>query len=48
MGMRLIEVVHPEVKSPAMTGQGSISAFRRAAPNLGPFIKPLRITSEKW
>ena len=40
-GIRLIEVVHPEVKSPAMTGQWEAHLHRihRGAAQLGPFMK---------
>jgi DNA topoisomerase-3 len=39
-GIRLIEVVHPEVKSPAMTGQweAHLKRIERGAAPLGPFI----------
>jgi DNA topoisomerase-3 len=40
-GIRLIEVVHPEVKSPAMTGQWEayLHRIQRGAAQLGPFLK---------
>ncbi|HTS27470.1 MAG TPA: DNA topoisomerase, partial [Bryobacteraceae bacterium] len=40
-GVRLIEVVHPEVKSPAMTGQWEayLKRIQRGAGQLGPFLK---------
>ncbi len=40
-GIKLIEVVHPEVKSPAMTGQWEayLKRIERGAAELGPFIK---------
>ena len=40
-GIRLIEVVHPEVKSPAMTGQWEayLKRIQRGAAQLGPFLK---------
>jgi DNA topoisomerase-3 len=40
-GIRLIEVVHPEVKSPAMTGQWEAYLHRihRGTAQLGPFLK---------
>jgi len=40
-GVRLIEVVHPEVKSPAMTGQWEayLKRIQRGAAQLGPFLK---------
>jgi DNA topoisomerase III len=40
-GIRLIEVVHPEVKSPAMTGQWEayLQRIRRGAAQLVPFIE---------
>jgi DNA topoisomerase-3 len=40
-GMSLIEVVHPEVKSPAMTGQWEayLKRIERGRAELGPFIK---------
>src|SRR5205823_14074269 len=40
-GIRLIEVVHPEVKSPIMTGQWEayLHRIRRGAAELGPFLK---------
>ncbi len=39
-GVRLIEVVHPEVKSPAMTGQWEayLQRIRRGAAQLSPFL----------
>jgi DNA topoisomerase III len=39
-GVRLIEVVHPEVKSPAMTGQWEayLQRIQRGAAQLGPFL----------
>ena len=40
-GIRLIEVVHPEVKSPAMTGQWEayLKRIQRGESQLGPFLK---------
>jgi DNA topoisomerase-3 len=40
-GIRLIEVVHPEVKSPAMTGQWEayLKRIQRGEAQLGPFLK---------
>jgi DNA topoisomerase-3 len=40
-GIRLIEVVHPEVKSPAMTGQWEayLHRIQRGAAHLAPFLK---------
>jgi len=40
-GIRLIEVVHAEVKSPAMTGQWEayLKRIQRGAAELGPFLK---------
>ena len=40
-GIHLIEVVHPEVKSPAMTGQWEayLQRIQRGAAQLGPFLK---------
>src|SRR5581483_8501274 len=40
-GMHLIEVVHPEVKSPAMTGQWEayLKRIQRGTAKLGPFIE---------
>ncbi len=40
-GIRLIEVVHPEVKSPAMTGQWEayLKRIERGEAQLGPFIE---------
>ncbi len=40
-GVRLIEVVHPEVKSPAMTGQWEayLRRIHRGAAKLAPFLK---------
>ena len=40
-GVRLIEVVYPEVKSPAMTGQWEayLKRIQRGAGQLGPFLK---------
>ncbi len=40
-GIRLIEVVHPEVKSPAMTGQWEayLNRIHRGAAQLDPFLK---------
>ncbi len=40
-GIRLIEVVHPEVKSPIMTGQWEqyLRRIERGAAQLGPFLK---------
>ncbi len=40
-GIRLIEVVHPEVKSPAMTGQWEayLKRIQRGDAQLGPFLK---------
>ena len=40
-GIHLIEVVHPEVKSPAMTGQWEayLKRIQRGAAHLGPFIE---------
>ncbi|MEO8591802.1 MAG: DNA topoisomerase 3 [Candidatus Solibacter sp.] len=40
-GIRLIEVVHPEVKSPAMTGQWEayLHRIQRGSAQLGPFMK---------
>src|SRR5213082_2692351 len=40
-GVRLIEVVHPEVKSPVMTGQWEAYLHRiwRGTAQLGPFLK---------
>ncbi len=40
-GIRLIEVVHPEVKSPAMTGQWEayLKRIQRGRAQLGPFLK---------
>ena len=40
-GIHLIEVVHPEVKSPAMTGQweAGLQRIHRGAAELGPFIE---------
>ncbi len=40
-GIKLIEVVHPEVKSPAMTGQWEayLKRIQRGAAELGPFIR---------
>ena len=40
-GIRLIEVVHPEVKSPAMTGQWEayLKRIQRGAAQLEPFLK---------
>ncbi len=39
-GIRLIEVVHPEVKSPAMTGQWEayLNRIQKGAAQLGPFL----------
>ena len=47
-GVRLIEVVHPEVKSPAMTGQWEayLKRIERGQAQLGPFLdRASRITS---
>jgi DNA topoisomerase-3 len=40
-GIRLIEIVHPEVKSPAMTGQWEayLTRIQRGKAQLGPFLK---------
>ena len=40
-GIRLIEVVHPEVKSPIMTGQWEayLHRIQRGGAQLGPFLK---------
>jgi DNA topoisomerase-3 len=40
-GIRLIEIVHPEVKSPAMTGQWEayLKRIQRGKAQLGPFLK---------
>src|ERR1019366_1382441 len=40
-GIRLIEVVHPEVKSPIMTGQWEayLHRIQRGTAQLGPFVK---------
>src|SRR5438445_5582420 len=40
-GVRLIEVVHPEVKSPAMTGQweAHLQRIHRGSAELDPFMK---------
>ena len=40
-GIRLIEVVHPEVKSPIMTGQWEayLHRIQRGTAQLGPFLK---------
>jgi DNA topoisomerase III len=40
-GIRLIEIVHPEVKSPAMTGQWEayLTHIQRGQAQLGPFLK---------
>jgi DNA topoisomerase-3 len=40
-GVRLIEIVHPEVKSPAMTGQWEayLARIERGKAQLGPFLK---------
>src|SRR5205814_9390034 len=40
-GIRLIEVVHPEVKSPVMTGQWEafLHRIQRGSAQLGPFLK---------
>ena len=40
-GVRLIEIVHPEVKSPAMTGQWEayLTRIHRGKAQLGPFLK---------
>jgi DNA topoisomerase-3 len=40
-GIRLIEVVHPEVKSPVMTGQWEayLTRIHRGSAQLGPFLK---------
>jgi DNA topoisomerase III len=40
-GIRLIEVVHPEVKSPAMTGQweAHLNRIHRGKAELGPFLR---------
>src|SRR4029077_13572551 len=40
-GIRLIEVVHAEVKSPAMTGQWEayLDRIQRGTAHLGPFLK---------
>ena len=40
-GIRLIEIVHPEVKSPAMTGQWEayLKRIERGQAELGPFLK---------
>jgi DNA topoisomerase-3 len=40
-GIRLIDVVHPEVKSPAMTGQweAKLKRIQRGAESLSPFIE---------
>src|SRR5271157_840054 len=40
-GVRLIEVVHPEVKSPIMTGQweAHLNRIQRGSAQLGPFLK---------
>jgi len=40
-GIHLIEVVHPEVKSPAMTGQWEafLGRIQRGKDSLGPFLK---------
>ncbi len=42
-GMRLIEVVHPEVKSPVMTGQWEayLHRIQKGSAQLGPFIKAI-------
>ena len=42
-GMRLIEVVHPEAKSPAMTGQWEayLHRIQKGRAQLGPFIKAI-------
>jgi len=42
-GMRLIEVVHPEVKSPAMTGQWEayLHRIQKGSAQLGPFLKAI-------
>src|SRR5690606_19112895 len=42
-GIRLIEVVHPEVKSPAMTGQWEayLKRIERGQAELGPFLESI-------
>jgi DNA topoisomerase-3 len=42
-GIRLIEVVHPEVKSPAMTGQweAQLQRIHRGSAHLAPFIQSI-------
>ena len=50
-GIHLIEVVHPEVKSPAMTGQWEAYLKRiqtRRRRSLGPLSKASRTTFAKW
>ena len=49
-GIRLIEVVHPEVKSPAMTGQWEayLKRIERGQAELTPFIKGSKITFAMW
>ncbi len=49
-GIRLIEVVHPEVKSPAMTGQWEayLHRIQRGTAQLEPFLKASRSTCAKW
>jgi DNA topoisomerase III len=43
-GIRLIEIVHPEVKSPAMTGQWEayLTRIQRGKAHLEPFMKGIR------
>ena len=49
-GIRLIEVVHPEVKSPAMTGQWEayLKRIQRGEAKLGPFLAGSKSTCGRW
>ena len=49
-GIRLIEVVHPEVKSPAMTGQWEayLKRIERGQAQLTPFLQGSRSTCATW
>ena len=49
-GIRLIEVVHAEVKSPAMTGQWEayLKRIQRGEAQLGPFLKGIEDYVRKW
>ena len=49
-GIRLIEVVHPEVKSPVMTGQWEayLHRIQRGGAQLVPFLKGIEDYVRKW